>query len=388
MPHDSAALHADERLLDLVGDIYDCAIDPAKWPATLEAIADFVQVKAVGINVKDPGNRKVTFVTQWGGNPEYRKSYNERYFALNPAMTAGWFVGLDEPVTCSGFAGKQAWLRCRMYREWMEPQGYIDACGVNLTKNAQRHSMLSVIRTEEQGWFTEIEDRRLRLLSPHIRRAITIMDMLGVSALQQNALSQVIDLLTVGVVLTDEAGRIVYANRAAHALLEERSGVVKVNDRLSARDGRAAAALRDAIAAAGRGGAADIPRAGIAVPIPRRGADDLAAWVLPLDAGLRNEFAAPFGSRVAVFLRALDDDKPFPGELFVRRYGITPAECRVLALLTQGMALREAADALGVSETTAKTHLQHLFEKTGTRRQADLMRLATMAISPARVVGP
>jgi DNA-binding CsgD family transcriptional regulator len=36
---------------------------------------------------------------------------------------------------------------------------------------------------------------------------------------------------------------------------------------------------------------------------------------------------------------------------------------------------------------TAKTHLQSLFAKTGTQRQADLIKLATIAISPAGRAG-
>ena len=33
------------------------------------------------------------------------------------------------------------------------------------------------------------------------------------------------------------------------------------------------------------------------------------------------------------------------------------------------------AHALGIAETTAKTHLGHLYEKTGAGRQADLVKL-------------
>ena len=383
-----ARLPDDAEVLDLVGEIYDCAIEPKRWPPTLERIADYVGGKTVGINVKDPAKRKVTFLVSWGGNPEYRKTYNEKYFALNPAMTAGWFVGIDEPVTCSGYAGKAEWLNCRMYKEWMEPQGYIDACGVNLTKSAQSHAMLSVIRTADRGWFTGVEDQRLRLLSPHVRRSVTIADLLGAAALQQSTLAAVIDLLTVGVVLTDEDGEIRFLNRSARERLDRRDAVFRSSNRLSARDRKAADALRAAIAAAGRSSLIDLPHAGIAIPIPSEEsaegrAGDLAAWVLPLDAGLRFEFAAPIACKVAVFLRDLGDVSPFPGELFVRQYGITPAECRVFALLSQGMVLQEAAETLGISLPTAKTHLQNLFAKTGTRRQADLIKLATMAVSPA-----
>jgi DNA-binding CsgD family transcriptional regulator len=105
--------------------------------------------------------------------------------------------------------------------------------------------------------------------------------------------------------------------------------------------------------------------------------------VLPLDSGLRNELAAPFSARAAVFLKEIGDTAPLPGELFVRRYGITPAECRVLMLLTQGMSPHDTADALGCSEATVRTHMQRLFTKTGTSGQPDLMRLAMSALAPA-----
>jgi DNA-binding CsgD family transcriptional regulator len=52
---------------------------------------------------------------------------------------------------------------------------------------------------------------------------------------------------------------------------------------------------------------------------------------------------------------------------------------RVLAtVLEQGGGVRELAERLGISLATVKTHLNHIFAKTGTRRQADLLRLAAM----------
>jgi DNA-binding CsgD family transcriptional regulator len=128
-----------------------------------------------------------------------------------------------------------------------------------------------------------------------------------------------------------------------------------------------------------------MPSSGIALPIPRAKGEDLAAWVLPLDAGLRGELAAPFAASVAVFVRELGDTSPFPGELFVKRYGITPAECRVLMLLVQGMTPAEIADCLGLSLPTVKTHLTRVFDKTGAHGQAALMRLAVSALAPSRL---
>jgi DNA-binding CsgD family transcriptional regulator len=77
-----------------------------------------------------------------------------------------------------------------------------------------------------------------------------------------------------------------------------------------------------------------------------------------------------------------------PGELFVRRYGITPAESRVLMMNVQGMSAVDAAEALGISEMTVKTHLKNLFAKTGAHRQSDLVRLAMAVLPPVITVRP
>jgi DNA-binding CsgD family transcriptional regulator len=63
-------------------------------------------------------------------------------------------------------------------------------------------------------------------------------------------------------------------------------------------------------------------------------------------------------------------------------FGLTPAETRLLASLYAGSTLAETAAALGIAGTTAKTHLEHIFLKTGATRQADLMRLWMGLISP------
>lgn len=58
-----------------------------------------------------------------------------------------------------------------------------------------------------------------------------------------------------------------------------------------------------------------------------------------------------------------------------RPYAFTPAETRVLAALLEGRTIGGAARTLGIGEATVKTHLQHIFDKTDTRRQIDLVRL-------------
>jgi DNA-binding CsgD family transcriptional regulator len=58
-------------------------------------------------------------------------------------------------------------------------------------------------------------------------------------------------------------------------------------------------------------------------------------------------------------------------------FGLTRTEALVAAEIFRGEGLKAAADALGIGVTTARTHLQRIFGKTGTRKQAELVRIIT-----------
>lgn len=371
----------DGKLLELIGQVYDCAIEPEKWPETLQGVTDYLGGSAAAISLQDPLKREARLISQWGIKPDFERMMMEG-LNINPLIPMGWFVEVDEPFSGEKALGRESYLKSRFYNEIVAPGGYYDAALTVLAKSADRFGSLSV-PTENP-----VDDdmlHRLRRITPHVRRAVSIADLLDVRSLKSEMLSQAFDLLTVGIVLTDAKARIVHANSVALKYLDQRSAIRRDGDFLSCRDPRTAMELSQAIQNASDGSAATFPRSGIALPILNGDGIDLAAWVLPLDGGLRTQFAASFAASAAVFLRQLGDVSPFPGELFVKRYGISPAECRVLMMLMQGMTVREAAITLGITEPTAKTHLQRLFQRTGTDRQADLMRLAMSSLAPASI---
>ena len=65
-------------------------------------------------------------------------------------------------------------------------------------------------------------------------------------------------------------------------------------------------------------------------------------------------------------------------------FGLTPAEAVVAVEILEADGLQAAARRLGISLATAHTHLAHVFDKTGTRRQAELVRLLLQSQPAAR----
>src|SRR5262245_44844330 len=63
------------------------------------------------------------------------------------------------------------------------------------------------------------------------------------------------------------------------------------------------------------------------------------------------------------------------------RFGLSQAEARLAALLFAGASLRSSAEALGIKYQTARSRLKSVFEKTGTRRQPELVLAVFQAMS-------
>ena len=146
-------------------------------------------------------------------------------------------------------------------------------------------------------------------------------------------------------------------------------------------DSQADDALRNVFMAAGRNDLA-VGGRGIAVSLSGRNNERFVAHVLPLTGGARRKASSEYSAVAAVFVRKAESDLRHPITIIADTYKLTPAEMRVLMVIVNFGGVPEAAQLLGISETTVKTHLQRVFQKTNTNRQAELVKLVAGFISP------
>ena len=75
-------------------------------------------------------------------------------------------------------------------------------------------------------------------------------------------------------------------------------------------------------------------------------------------------------------------EHPRPPDIIASSYNLTPTELRVLLAIVEIGGAPEVAAKLGIAPSTVRTHVGRLFEKTGTKRQAELVRLVAGFASP------
>ena len=171
-----------------------------------------------------------------------------------------------------------------------------------------------------------------------------------------------------GVFLVDAQARLLFANRAGRSILASPQGLSLDRHGLGAANVEDTAALRRLVRdAAGE-------RAGGTLVIAQEEGPSLLLVVVPLTAVYHP--AADNSPCAMLFAKDLQRVAQLPLDAFRRHYGLTPMQAAMVREIVKGDGVAATAARLGVSYATARSHLLQVYQKTGARRQAELVSLA------------
>jgi DNA-binding NarL/FixJ family response regulator len=183
----------------------------------------------------------------------------------------------------------------------------------------------------------------------------TLRDAFSASPSGKHAgMERILDMLSFGVVLVSRS-RVVFANRVARHIHEAGGGLV-IGETLFAPSSRLSGELATIIEAA-------CSAAG-------EGQDHLASLCAPSS-----------GERDLLLTICALPRPTVSGTILSELFGLTPTEADVACAIAHGRRTGEIAADLSISPTTVAFHLGNVFEKTGTRRQADLIALILTALA-------
>ena len=366
----------------LLNRIYGAVADPALWPETLTRVTDHIDgIGGMLVYNAPPGGKNLIVPARL--DPDVVEVFHKHH------VWNLWTLAMkDQPFNRAIIQSSLVELRIirktAFYADVLAPQRIEDML------NASHRGMA---RDGGIGGFgfslsargadrAERSRQRLQRLTPHLSRALDATMRLGPLIDSSRQLARVLQLMPSAALLLDGKQRIVHANPAAEQLLRAGDGLTSSSNgglHLSAVLPNESVALSRNLAQALRVAEGSGDLLGEPLRITRlSGAGALLVVPVPLPPPAFSLWELTDTARLLVLVIDPGARNHAAATVLQTAFGLTAAEARVATLIGSGLGGPQAAQVLGVSPTTVKTHLARCFEKLGVRSQVELARLLSV----------
>jgi DNA-binding CsgD family transcriptional regulator/PAS domain-containing protein len=375
---------SQDLLLDLVGCIYAAAGNHSLWNVFLSKFADAVGGTTTNIVVFDQEQANRSVAAAIRVDQESQRKYEEYYSTVDCWYNNGKkLLTTGNVVTGQMLCPDQVLERSEFYNDFLRPiDNFHEICGV-ISNDRSVASMITCMRPRRYGAFGIEETQLVRTLIPHLQRGVQLHRRLCDLENRAASTADALDKMAIGVVTTDASGKIVTMNRAAQAIADQRDGLGIVGQRLCAQHSNEAQRLRELIRDAGLPGTKDSHGSGgvmtVSRPSLRRALEILVGPLAPNCLSFVAKEA-----KVLVFITDTEIPVKSPRHVLAQVYGLTAAEERLASSLIQGKNLSQVAQEFRVTRNTLHSQLQSIFDKTGTNRQSELMRIFLKGLAQLR----
>jgi len=372
---------SEQALIALVGTLYEAALDNDLWPGVLEQIADATGSAQAAIASADRAANIVSVMAP-RADPVLLASWRDDWAFRDPFFLRAILRPPGEVYTLESLITREEFAASEVFNAvWRKANCSLAAAAANLITENKFCVLIGISSPRGGGSLTGEQLHLFEIISRHCSRAVRISRKLWQLDLARLAALEQIETLAHGVMLADARGRVAAANALAKEMLDAREGLFLCDGRLACA-GRgdifqmvAALSARAPPELGPAGGKIIVPRAPPKPPL------DILVAPLVSRGRLKDVPWMDFGSPVAIVtVRDPYLEQKREEEKLRRRFALTPAEAVFAAEILKGDGRRAAAGRCGITDGTAKSHLAHIFEKTGTRRQAELVRLLLDAV--------
>jgi DNA-binding CsgD family transcriptional regulator len=360
-------------LLTLIGEIYDATLDLSRWPGVLNTFAGMTRSDGVMLVIEEPraDTRAVASPVTDEATPvdgRHRSSavwVSDGMSDVNPAQQHRVLHGRRRNATRS--------------RDHAEPGGTFTTLCVNVLSDARASAVVAGWRALDDSESVETKTV-LEPVLPHLRRAVDIMLRTKTLRQRHDSATASLDRVPQPVILLDSNRCVVFANRAAVRILRRRDGLAVEGNRLRATPVGGHDVLHELCEDCRRMPVASTRSERFLFVERPSLKEPLEIVAVPLTAmntlGIADERAS-----LALFIVDPEGSPEVEEQTLCELFGLTAAEARVASALAGGLTLAETSLELRISVTTARWHLRHVFAKTSTSRQPELVSVLLRGVA-------
>ncbi len=358
----------------LVSGIYTAAVTPQHWEPAIRDIHHTVGGTHAALLTTNGANRSMISGTL---AIEAGKSYTEYYHRLDYVLTAVERGPVGVIRTGSELTDPQK--HREFHADWARPYEGDDGLICRLTGGARPTCFVVGALRRSESFDTPERVKLMSGLVVHLQQALRTQDKLAALAHSTVDLAGALEAVRHGVIIVGSDCFVINLNSAAEAILSTDDGVQIRSGRITATSMHAERELRCAIHHALTEDGSKVRRGQSLTCERPSGKRPYVIHVLPQHRPGTDE---TLRQATALMLIIDPEHKPDPPAALLRRlYGLTNTEAEVAVRIGRGAGLKHVSEELVVSSETVRTHLQHVFDKTNTHRQAELVGLL-LTISP------
>ncbi|HEY5211089.1 MAG TPA: helix-turn-helix transcriptional regulator [Stellaceae bacterium] len=374
-----ATRNRHERLLELIGKVYDAALDEKLWITVSLEIAATFDAPSTALQLRDIRNGTVNLLSvSKNYDAKSLMSYESYYAPRDPWVLGASRLDMSTVITTQELMEPADLERSEFYNDWCRPLGLFHLVGALLRIDEGEIAALGIIRSRGGERFEAPDKALVSAFLPHLQRALQMRRRLLLSSMEWHAALEALDRTATATLVVGRDGGILFANRKADDLFREGDAIRSFGNRLTVVGRGESGRLADAIRAAANTASGHGTASGGMVVLERLDRLPLTVLVAPFRPALDG-----LGTAVpAAILFIRDPEALSPaGQALQALFGLTPAEAAVANALADGKSVDEIAASAGITLNTARTHLKNIFAKTGTNRQATLVGLLLRSVA-------
>lgn len=373
--------YLDGDIGGLIDRVYCAALDDSQWPLFLAALGGVVGPSRVMLHGHDlVANSNLGFVDV-AYEPDFLSSFRHYYSGVNPWQSRAMVLPVGQVHVSEAVLPREQLVRTEFYNDWIRPQEDVGTgAGVTVFRDDTSMFRLSVnLRLQDQERLQPGLVHLLELLVPHLRHAFEIM-RLRTGAVAGIGEALVLEAIRHPAIAVDRSGRYCYANRAGSALLEAGDTIrVGRGGYLMRPGGGAITEIADYLARF----AARRPDFSLRLSLRDARQRPVLGTLLPIAGRAPATFPSANLSGVPaaiVVVQQLAAEQPRLSRADLAALHLTDAEARLALALFEGRSLKAVAAENAISIHTVRNQLKAVFEKTGVRRQGELVAFLSRLI--------